>query len=783
MFKNTKIGVKLLFSLSAIVVISIIIGITGILNLKSLETADTMMYERVTLPITQLAQIAESFQRVRVNVRDLFIAQTAEKRDNHIARINELYEIMGNYAALYEKLIITEQGRRDYDAYVKTEKQYRKIIDQIITLLNNNRRDEANTLMNGNGFQANEDLQKAIDTMMEQKIDIAKTTFDDNVKLSNRATAIMIGFIIGGGLIALLLGIVLARNIGGIIKSMLAEVTKLIDAAVQGKLDTRGNVEAINFEFREIVVGINKMLDAVIGPLNVAAEYVDRISKGNIPDKITETYHGDFNEIKNNLNRCIDSLNLLIHSMNNMSREHDAGDIDVRMPEEKFQDAYKVMAKGVNDMVFGHIAVKKKAMGCIAEFGNGNFDAPLEKFPGKKAFINDTIEQVRANLKQLNSEVNALINTTKDGKLDTRGNAASFKGDWSTLVSGINDLINAFVGPINVTAEYVDQISKGDIPERIIDEYRGDFNEIKRNINAMIDNLTKFATDIQQAAELVAEGSQNVSASSEQISQGATEQASASEEASSSIEQMSANISQNADNAAQTEKISMKAAEDARESGQVVKEAVEAMNEIAQKIGIIEEIARQTNMLALNAAIEAARAGEQGKGFAVVAAEVRKLAERSQVAAGEINGLASRTVDVAGNASKMLEKLVPDIQKTANLVQEISVATREQQAGVAQISSAIQQLDQVTQQNAASSEATATQADELSSQAQQLQSTVGFFKLKSEKVARISSKQPAKNHKINKQKTHVKKSGELVGINVDLSSNNDDRSDVDFEKY
>ena len=243
----------------------------------------------------------------------------------------------------------------------------------------------------------------------------------------------------------------------------------------------------------------------------------------------------------------------------------------------------------------------------------------------------------------------------------------------------------------------------------------------------MAEKLKSVVADVKTAADNVASGSQQLSDSAAQMSQGTTEQAASAEEASSSVEEMNATIRQNADNASQTEKIALRSAADAKASGRAVSETVGAMKEIASKISIIEEIARQTNLLALNAAIEAARAGEHGKGFAVVASEVRKLAERSQVAAGEIGKLSTTSVEVAEKAGVMLAKLVPDIQKTAELVQEISAASKEQTSGADQINSAIQQLNQVIQQNAGSAEEMSSTAEELSSQAEQLQASVAFF--------------------------------------------------------
>jgi methyl-accepting chemotaxis protein len=373
-----------------------------------------------------------------------------------------------------------------------------------------------------------------------------------------------------------------------------------------------------------------------------------------------------------------------------------------------------------------------------------------------------------AMIKELSQETNQLIKGVQEGKLNVRGNAALYQGAWGDLVAGINRLIEAFVQPINLTASYVDRISKGDIPEPITDAYYGDFNAIKNNINLLVDamnsttdlakeiaggnlmvqvrersandglmqalaamlkNLTRVVGDVKAAADNVTAGSQELSATSEEMSQGASEQAASAEEASASMEQMSSNIRQNADNSLQTEKIAIKSASDAAESGRAVAKTVGAMKEIAAKISIIEEIARQTNLLALNAAIEAARAGEHGKGFAVVASEVRKLAERSQKAAGEIGELSLSSVEVAENAGTLLQRLVPDIQKTSELVQEISAACKEQDSGAEQINKAIQQLDQVIQQNAGASEEMASTAEELASQAEQLQSTIAFFSI------------------------------------------------------
>ncbi len=287
----------------------------------------------------------------------------------------------------------------------------------------------------------------------------------------------------------------------------------------------------------------------------------------------------------------------------------------------------------------------------------------------------------------------------------------------------------------------VRDVAEGDLTKTATINSRDEIAEMLGYVNSMVERLRGVVADALSAADNVSSGSQELSASSEQLSQGATEQAASAEEASASMEQMAANIKQNADNAAQTEKIARQSAKDAETSGDAVNRAVAAMRTIAEKISIVQEIARQTDLLALNAAVEAARAGEHGKGFAVVASEVRKLAERSQSAAAEISAMSGETVQSAQDAGEMLNRLVPDIRKTAELVAEISAACREQDIGASQINEAIQQLDKVTQQNAGASEEMSATSEELAAQAEELQSSIAFFKV--DGGARSAQQKPA----------------------------------------
>ncbi|HLP00935.1 MAG TPA: methyl-accepting chemotaxis protein [Opitutaceae bacterium] len=286
---------------------------------------------------------------------------------------------------------------------------------------------------------------------------------------------------------------------------------------------------------------------------------------------------------------------------------------------------------------------------------------------------------------------------------------------------------NTMAEALDAKAKLALQIGDGDLRHEV--KLASEKDTLGLALQKMVGNLRDVVANVRSAAENVSAGSEEMTATAQTLSTGSSEQAASVEEVSASMEESSASIQQNTENARQTEKISTKAAADANTAGQSVAQTVQAMKDIAQRISIIEEIARQTDLLALNAAIEAARAGEHGKGFAVVASEVRKLAERSQTAAGEISKLSASSVEIAEAAGQMLDKLVPDIRKTAELVKEITVASEEQNSGAAQINKAIQELDKVIQQNASAAEEMASSSEELASQAEQLQSAIEFFKV------------------------------------------------------
>ncbi len=299
-------------------------------------------------------------------------------------------------------------------------------------------------------------------------------------------------------------------------------------------------------------------------------------------------------------------------------------------------------------------------------------------------------------------------------------------------------LARSIVTPIRQGVAFSRRIASGDLNASLKIDQKDEIGQLANDLTGMGAQLRHVVGDVRESVGRVASGSEELSSTAQTLSQGATEQAANVEEVSSSMEEMAANISQNAENATETERIARQSAEDAGKGGEAVAQTLQAMRDIADKISIIEEIARQTNLLALNAAIEAARAGEHGKGFAVVAAEVRKLAERSGNAAAEISELSASSVAVAESAGDMLSKMVPDIQKTAELIQEISAASSEQNAGAEQVNRAVAQLDEMIQQIASAAEEMSATSEELAGQSTQLQTAISFFQIDESQMHKAS---------------------------------------------
>ena len=584
---------------------------------------------------------------------------------------------------------------------------------------------------------------------------------------------------------------VLIDNLNLVKKSLdtlLDESGKLTLAAKDGDLSYRADLSKLPGSYGQIVGGVNSALDALVEPLNVAAGYMKKIGDGEIPSRIAEDYQGDFNDIKNSINACIDGLGA-IREGNAVMQRMSLNDYSEKV-EGEYRGIYNELSSSIN-MVADSVNNVIEVMTHVANGDLSDLESLL--MAGRKSekdlLIPGLILMIQS-LKDLVSETDTLSLAAVNGELSTRGDTDKFQGEFAKVVQGINSTLDAVIEPINEASSVLLEMAGGNLNTRVNGKYQGDHAAIKNALNSTLINMRSYVSeisevlaqisdgnlnvqthanymgdfiairdsladiissmsevmgDIGQTADQVASGSRQVSDGSQALAQGSTEQASAIQELTASIAEIASQTKQNAINANHANDLAAVAKVNAEKGNEHMKEMLGSMKEINQSseniskiIKTIDDIAFQTNILALNAAVEAARAGQHGKGFAVVAEEVRNLAARSAEAAKETTVLIEGSIQKVQNGTKIanetassLIEIVDGVEKAANLVAGIADASNEQASGIAQVNKGIEQVAQVVQNNSATAEESAAASEELSSQAEILKGMVAKFKISS----------------------------------------------------
>ena len=666
MFNNLKIGVRLGLGFAFVLLMLAVISILSITRINELNAGIDELAEGRIPKIIMADELSLNVQLIGRGVRNMIMAsdKAVEKQQTEA-----IAKARSRNAEIFEKmtpLVLTEKGKALLAKASDARTKYNVVSDRLLSLADSSspqyNQDKATQLLFGEYTEVAGVYVNALNEFAAFQIDGARKAGTKAVELASSSRTLVITLASVAFVLAALLALWLTRSItrpinqvvdaakkmaigdfnftlksdakdevGQVVQaveavqhavqSMSADASRLVTAAVEGRLATRADAAKHQGDFRKIVEGVNQTLDAVIGPLNVAADYVDHISKGDIPPKITDTYSGDFNTIKNNLNTCIDAVNKLVADASVLSKAAVEGRLATRADASQHQGDFRRVVEGVNATLDSVIGPLNVAANYVDRISKGDIPPKITDtyngdFNTTKNNLNTCIEAVN----KLVADANMLSAAAIAGRLETRADGSQHQGDFRKIVDGVNGTLDAIVGPINEVRRIMSAIEQGDLTQNIVNDYQGDFKALKDAVNNTVGKLSDTITQVRTAADALTNASGQVSATAQSLSQSSSEQAASVEESSASVEQMSASINQNAENAKVTDNLASKTAVEATEGGDAVKNTVDAMKKIAQKIGIIDDIAYQTNLLALNAAIEAARAGEHGKGFAVVAA-------------------------------------------------------------------------------------------------------------------------------------------------------------------
>lgn len=536
-------------------------------------------------------------------------------------------------------------------------------------------------------------------------------------------------------------GYLVSKNIDNIIGSLLGECDVLIARAINGELNARADESKVDVEFESIVKGINRLLDAIVKPVNISAEHIEKIARGEIPPMIAEDFKGDHNRIKNNINSLIGNLENFTGAINKMIVEHKKGDYDYYFDTQNFYGAYKNMAEGVNYIARYKTETMLSILDVASSYSSGDFSASLPAFCGKLSIANEIMDTVRGNLKGVVSETLFLVGAAREGNLEARGDLKKFKGGFKDIISGINDMLEAITMPMKEVTSCLEAISMGILDRRVVNSYKGEYSILINSLNATADSINRLLSHVASAAEQVKSGAAQISNAGRELSESAVNSASALGEITGLVKDINAKALANSQNAQKAISLVEKTKNSAEEGDEKMKKMAQAINDINQAalsiskiIKIIDEIAFQTNLLALNAAVEAARAGKHGKGFSVVAEEVRSLAHKSAGAAKETAQMVETSIKktemgtkITAEASSSFNIIFAGIEEASLLINDVASSSKVQSEGIAMINQSIEMVDYAIQQNTSTSEQAAAASVELSSQAGELEAIITGF--------------------------------------------------------
>ncbi len=720
-FKNISVKGRLIFLSAFLCLVMIAVGAYGLFGISRANDGMLNIYQGNTVPLGQITEIQKLLLQNRLRIAASLVTPTAEEIKKNTEGVEKNIEEITRIWKTYTDTQLAPEEKKLADKFAEDRKKFvQEGLKPAVAALRANNIKEANRLAVESVRPLYQPVGEDIEALKKLYLDNGKQDYGQ--ALSDYAT--MRTQVIAAIAIAALLAALIALLVIRAITRPLAATIGYFDQISQGNYTNRIEIKHDD--------EIGKVLEALAAmQTRMGFEVNDAQRRANESLRITNA----LDNASTGVMIADNDLNIIyVNKSVQAILKNAEADIKKDLPNfnadkllganidgfHKKPEHQRQLLKSFTTTYKTTIKIGGRTFRLAA---NPVFNAMGQRLGASVEWI-DASGEVR-----IEEEVNSIVEAAIAGDLSQRIVMEGKDGFMKVLGTGINALTGVAENVITDAVKVIESVSQGDLTHTIERDYQGMFKRLKDATNGTVNKLSETISDVRTSADSLSSAAEEISATAQSLSQGASEQAASVEETSASVEQMSASVGQNAENAKVTDGMASKAAREATEGGEAVKSTVTAMKQIAAKICIIDDIAYQTNLLALNAAIEAARAGEHGKGFAVVAAEVRKLAERSQVAAREISEVAGSSVELAERAGKLLDEIVPSINKTSDLVQEITAASDEQSTGIGQINSAMSQLSQTTQQNASASEELAATSEEMSGQAEKLQQLMAFFRL------------------------------------------------------